>query len=172
MLLWRAGLAPAFRFAPTVVMTTRGRKSGAARHVMTDCLTVDGRIYVVPGWGRRNQWYRNIEADPHLTVQYSGRTFAATAVRVTDPHELTTIFRRVPRVNPMWKRYLGSWDIEDNLDDFLAKRERIVVVRLSPSLEPPPLPPLPTDLWWVWPLAAAAVLTWKWGHRQPTSSST
>ena len=156
LLLWRTGLAPLFWALPMVVMTTRGRKTGAPRRVMTDYTAIDGKTYVVPGWGRRNQWYRNMQADPHITVQRSGQTYAARAVRVTDQGELADIFCRVPRGNPMWKRFLRSWEIEDELQDFLAKSDRFVVVRLDRSEGPLPLPPLRVDLWWVWPSVVLA----------------
>ncbi len=61
LVLWRTGLAPAFSILPMVVITTRRRKTGQPRTVTTDYTSFDGKIYVVPGWGERNQWYRNIE---------------------------------------------------------------------------------------------------------------
>ncbi len=161
LILWRTGLAPVFSVLPMVVITTRGRKSGQPRAVMTDYTGLDGKTYVVPGWGSRNQWYRNIENDPRVTLQKSGRTMAASAHRVIDPQELADFFHRVRRVNPMWKRYLRSWDISDDVNDFLRKRERIVVVRLDEEDGPAPLPALPVDLWWVWPAVGLGVLAWQ-----------
>jgi deazaflavin-dependent oxidoreductase (nitroreductase family) len=166
LFLWRTGFAPVFSLAPMVVMTTRGRKTGQPRTVMTDCLMIGDRTYVVPGWGDRTQWYQNLEADPNLTVQKSGQTYAATVHRVADPEELTEIFQHVPRANPMWKRFLRSWDVEDDLEDFLAKRERFVVLRLERNPRQLPLPPLRMDLFWVWPtVAAGAFVLWRCTHR-------
>jgi deazaflavin-dependent oxidoreductase (nitroreductase family) len=154
LLLWRTGLAPVFGMAPVVVMTTRGRKSGAPRHVMTDCFSFDGKTYVIPGWGARTQWYQNVQADPDITAQLHGQTFAASAHRITDPHELSAAFHNVARWNPMWKKFLRSWEIENNVQDFLSKRDRIVVVRLDRTDSIPPLASLKMDLWWVWPAVA------------------
>ena len=40
------------------------------------------------GFGRRAQWYRNIEADPQVTIQTAAGAESAIARRVTDGDEL------------------------------------------------------------------------------------
>jgi deazaflavin-dependent oxidoreductase (nitroreductase family) len=155
LLLWRMGLGWLFRALPMLVLTTRGKKSGHPRHVMIECSSINGKIYVTPGWGKRTQWYRNIAADPHVTVQRKGEVFAATAVRVTDANELSAVFQYVHETSPMWKPFLNSWGIEDNLQDFLSKHDRIVALRFDRSEVRPPLPSLRVDLWWVWLVLAA-----------------
>jgi deazaflavin-dependent oxidoreductase (nitroreductase family) len=124
---------------------------------------VEGKIYVVPGWGQRTQWYRNIQADPHVTVQRRGQTFSAIACRVAGQSELSTVFHHVRGTSPMWKPFLSSWGIEDNLEDFLSKRDRIIALRLDRTEDHPTLPPLRVDLWWVWLLLAVlSLLNWHW----------
>lgn len=62
---WRVGLKPLlvrvrprlFRF---LVLTTKGRNSGQARHTMLAHFVLDGRIYIGAGWGQRTHWYQNI----------------------------------------------------------------------------------------------------------------
>ena len=49
----------------------------------------------------------------------------------------------------MWKRFLNSWEIENNLGDFLRKRDRIVVMRLNRAERSPSLLLLGLDFWWV-----------------------
>ena len=127
--------------------------------------TLDRKIYVVPGWGERTRWHRNIAVDPHVTVQRRGETFAANAVPVTDKSELTAVFQHFQKTSPMFKPFLDSWGIEDNLRDFLSKSDRIVALRLDRKDGSPPLPPLRVDLWWIWvTLAVLGVILSRWGH--------
>jgi len=129
--IWRMGLGWLFRPLPMFVLTTRGKKTGRPRHVMIEPGFLDGKIYVVPGWGERTQWSRNITADPDVTVQRRGETFAADAVPVTDEGELSAVFQHFRDTSPMFKPFLKSWGIEDNLQDFLSKHDRIVGLRLD-----------------------------------------
>jgi deazaflavin-dependent oxidoreductase (nitroreductase family) len=155
LLLWRMGFGWLFRPLPMLVLTTRGKKTGKPRHVMIEHGFFDGKIYVVPGWGERTQWYRNIAADPHVTVQRRGETFAAEAVPVTDDTELTVLLHHFRNTSPMFKPFLESWGIEDDLQDFLSKRDRVVGLRLDRKDGPLPLPPVRVDLWWIWLVLAA-----------------
>jgi len=162
LLYWRLGLKPLlvrsllFRF---LVLTTKGRKSGRARHTMLVHSVLDGRIYIGAGWGERTQWYQNILADPRVTVQARGPAFGAVARLITDDEELRRLYWQAREKSPlwMWKRSLASWDIRDEAEDFVAKKDRILYLRLDPLGECP-LPPLRANLVWVWPaLAVAAV---------------
>jgi deazaflavin-dependent oxidoreductase (nitroreductase family) len=59
--------------------------------------------YVVgAGLGGRTDWYRNLQANPAVTVQVGRRSFAAHAMRVIDPNE-----RRKMRaaMMPVWNTY-------------------------------------------------------------------
>lgn len=150
LLLWRMGLEWLFRPLPMLALTTRGKKTGKPRHVMIEHGCLDGRIYVVPGWGHRTQWYRNIADDPYVTVQRGGETFPANAVPVTDESELTDVFHHFEKTSPMFTPFLRSWGIEENAKDFLSKRNRIVALRLDRRDGSLPLSPLHVDLWWVW----------------------
>ena len=120
---------------------------------------LDGRIYIGAGWGERTQWYQNILADPQVTVQARGPAFGAVARLITDDEELRRLYWQARQTSPLWqwKRSLGSWDIRDEAEDFVAKKGRIPFLRLDPLSECP-LPPLRADLVWVWPALAIAVV--------------
>jgi deazaflavin-dependent oxidoreductase (nitroreductase family) len=63
-------------------LTTRGRTSGLPREIEIWFTHRDGRFYLMAEYPTSN-WVRNLEADPHVQVRASGRTFAARArVRV------------------------------------------------------------------------------------------
>jgi deazaflavin-dependent oxidoreductase (nitroreductase family) len=162
LLYWRLGLKPLlvrsllFRF---LILTTKGRTSGRARHTMLAHSVLDGHIYIAAGWGERTQWYQNILADPRVTVQTRGPAFGAVAHLVADDEELRRLYWQARKKLPlwMWKRSLASWDIRDETEDFVTKKGRILYMRLDPLSECP-LPALRADLVWVWPaLAIAAV---------------
>jgi len=166
LLYWRLGLKPLlvrarlFRF---LVLTTRGRKSGRARHTMLAHFVLDGRFYIGAGWGERTHWFRNILADPRVTVQARGPAFGAMAQVVTGDKELRRLYWHAREKTPlwMWKQSLGSWDIRDEVEDFLAKKDRIPFLRLDPIGGECPLPPLRADLVWVWlALAVAAAVAY------------
>ncbi len=107
-------------------------------------------MYITSAWGERNLWYQNIVADPSVTVQRHGKTWGAQARRVTDGAELEALYHKSRR-SPVWKSYLDYWRVEDTLEDFLAARQRLIVLRLHP-MPALPLAPQETDLLWVWPL--------------------
>ena len=96
--LWRLGLGPVIgRFM--VLISHTGRKSGLTRRTMTELHVVNGKKYAPSGFGRRAQWYRNIEADPRVTIQTADGAESAIARRVTDDDELLAACagRPVPR---------------------------------------------------------------------------
>ena len=162
LLYWRLGLKPLLvrsRLFHMLVLTTKGRKSGRARHTMLVHSVLDGRIYIGAGWGERTQWYQNILADPQVTVQTRGPAFGAVARLITDDGELRRLYWQAREKTPlwMWKRSLASWDIRDEAEDFVAKKDRIPFLRLDPLSECS-LPPLRANLAWIWPVLAIAAV--------------
>jgi hypothetical protein len=119
---------------------------------------LDGRIYIGAGWGQRTEWSQNILADPRVTAETRGPAFGALARPVTD-EELRAIYWHVRALGPlwMWRRSLASWDIRDDAEDFVAKRDRVPFLRLDPAGECP-LPPLRADLIWIWLVIATVAL--------------
>jgi deazaflavin-dependent oxidoreductase (nitroreductase family) len=90
LLFWRLGLAWLIgRWM--LVLTTVGRKSGLPRQTMINYYRVAGRKYAYSGFGPRSDWFRNLEADPHVTVQTTDGTQTGLARRVTDPDELVRV---------------------------------------------------------------------------------
>jgi len=155
LIYWRLGLEPLLRRLHFLVLTTRGRRSGLPRHTMLEHSLLEGKVYVAPGWGQRTQWYLNVLSDPRVTVQRNGETWGAVARIVTAETELSAIYSQARQISPVWKQYLASWGIEDTLEDFLAKRDRVPALRLDRIEGQPPLPPLACDLRWVWLVVAA-----------------
>ncbi len=167
---WRLGLRP--RLAPFMcLITTWGRKSRLPRYTMLTYGRDGDTIYLLAGWGARSDWYQNMVADPHVTVQLSDRTYSARARRVTDRAEFAAQLREVFRLggDAYFRPWLESLDIAFDLDDAVVKRDRIYLVALDPSQEPGP-PPLPADLAWVWwVIGASFAAGWLLGRHSGAS---
>ncbi len=77
--IWREGV-------PTLLLTTRGKKTGQARRTAL-IYAKDGDSYVVMasygGSPTHPDWYLNIEADPEVVVQVGDARFRARAARDT-----------------------------------------------------------------------------------------
>jgi len=91
----------------TMRLTTRGRKSGQPRTV---------RIWFVPSGpssvlvqharGTPAQWYRNLVADPAVSVDFGSGSFPARAVPISDPDRVREVLALVRR------RYWSAWWIQ------------------------------------------------------------
>jgi deazaflavin-dependent oxidoreductase (nitroreductase family) len=131
-----------------LVLTATGRKSGQPRRAALEYTVMDGKLYIVSAWGERAQWYRNVVADPHVTVQTHAGAAGMVARRVDDDAELARLFERF-RHSPVWDIYLDALCIERDAADFVAKKDRLYLLRLDSTGTPTP-PPLEPDLEWVW----------------------
>lgn len=164
VVLWRMGLG---RLLPRnfLVLTTSGRKSGIPRHTMVEHWELDDDYYFTSGWGKNAQWYKNLLADPIVTIQTTHHgAVTAEAALVQDDALLTRFYNHAAGTSPFWKPYLDSVGIDYSLDDFLAKKDRVTVVRAQPVEAIGPSP-LRTDLVGVWVLAGLALL-WLLGNRR------
>jgi deazaflavin-dependent oxidoreductase (nitroreductase family) len=157
LILWRMGLG---RVLGTVLMviTHTGRSTGLPRHTVVEWHPLDGRKVCPVAFGERAQWYRNIMADPVVTLQTADGVEHARAYRVTDDDELRAAYRVVMRRNPtMLRPYLASIGIDpDDINDLLHHRERLILLAFEPTDIPAP-PPLQADLVWLWPFILLAL---------------
>lgn len=152
LLLWRLGLGPLVGRV-ILVLSATGRRSGKVRRVALEFHKMNGKKYAVSAFGARSAWYRNILADPHVTIQSADGSERMTARRVTDDQELLDVFRVFMRRDPPITRwYLRSLGIQPESQSILANKERIHLLRFDPSVQLTP-PGLEVDLAWVWPLA-------------------
>ena len=70
-----------------LTLTTTGRRSGLPRRTPLNYAILDGRVYLLCGFGRDADWYRNLVADPRVTLALPGRVVRGTALPVDDPFE-------------------------------------------------------------------------------------
>jgi deazaflavin-dependent oxidoreductase (nitroreductase family) len=158
--LWRLGLGP-FIGRVILVLSATGRRSGLTRRAALEYHKMNGKKYAVSAFGTKSAWYRNILADPHVTIQSADGSERMTARRVTDDEEILDVFQVFMRRDPPITRwYLHSLGIQPDNKSILANKERIHLLRFDPTSEATP-PGLDVDLAWIWPLALLwVVLFW------------
>ena len=93
---WRIGSAVR-KAVPICLVTTTGKKSGQPRTVPL-CFMADGDNVVLVasqgGTATNPQWYRNLQADPSVTVSV-GRTTRAMRARTATPGERDQLWPRL-----------------------------------------------------------------------------
>ena len=108
---------------PLVILTTKGAKSGK-EHTTPVCVREDGPDLIVAGsmggMARHPQWYRNLVANPELTVEYLGETFRARAATVENGPDRDRLFQMMNEV------IQGLYGYQDRCRD----QRQIPVVRL------------------------------------------
>ncbi|WP_404388969.1 nitroreductase family deazaflavin-dependent oxidoreductase [Humibacillus xanthopallidus] len=70
-----------------LTLTTTGRRSGVPRRTPLNYAILDGRVYLLCGFGAHADWYRNLTADPQVTLSLPGRVVHGRAAPVADPAE-------------------------------------------------------------------------------------
>jgi deazaflavin-dependent oxidoreductase (nitroreductase family) len=165
LVLWRMGLG--FIIGKVImVITTTGHKSKLPRHNMAEYYSLNGKKYTVCAYGKRAAWYKNIQADPRVTVQTAEGIESMRAVRVTDDRELIETIELFRQRNLLLtNRYLASLEIKPDYRDLLQKKDRLYLLRFDPTEEPTP-PGLQTDLAWLWPALGGAILFLIWVRQQ------
>ncbi|KMS89557.1 nitroreductase family deazaflavin-dependent oxidoreductase [Prauserella rugosa] len=108
---------------PTLVLTTTGRKTGQPRKFALIYQTHGDSYVVVASKGGAPDhpgWYKNLVADPHVTVQVGAKRFDAVA-RTASAEEKAELW---PTMAAVWPAF----------DDYRAKTNRdIPVVVLDPA---------------------------------------
>jgi deazaflavin-dependent oxidoreductase (nitroreductase family) len=94
-----------------------GRKSGARRYAVLEVVDHESDSYVVAsGFGRKAQWFRNIQANPRVRVYVGSHAPRRAAARVLDPTEadraLAAYRSRHPRA---WEQFKPV--LEDTLGE-------------------------------------------------------
>ncbi len=98
-LLYALGLGPLVGNI-LLLLTTTGRKTGKRRVTPLQYEEIDGVIYLGAALGPQADWYRNIQADPHVEVRLKSRCIQGLAETITDPKQIADFlevrYRRHP----------------------------------------------------------------------------
>lgn len=155
VLSWRLGLGP-IQGRIIMIITHIGRKTGIPRHTAVEFHTMNGIKYIPCAFGTKSQWYRNIMANPRVTIQTADGTEQMIAVRITQDDELVSVIEMILNRNPsLMNWYLESIGVTPNREELLAHKDQLVFLRFDPTSDPTPRG-LDVDLAWIWP----AFLLW------------
>ncbi len=82
--LYHGPLASLMSSRCVMVLTATGRKSGQPRTNAVSYMSINGNYVSFSGWGVSSNWYRNVVANPDVTLKVGRKTIHATANPVTD----------------------------------------------------------------------------------------
>lgn len=172
VVLWRLGLGPLVGRV-LVVLTVTGRSSGLPRHTPIHPHVVGGQTYVWCPYGGRSQWYRNLMANPVVTVQSRRGTQVMRAISIEDDDEAVEVVSDLRRFDvPFLRLYLAAEGIADTPEDIARNRQRLHIRRLVPAPGEGP-PALEADLVWLWlvPVVVAALSVRRRCHRRARAAA-
>jgi len=111
-----------------LLLTTTGRKTGLERTTPLQFEEIDGLCYIASARGRQADWFRNLQADPHVRVRVGERQFDALAEAITDPERIADFLeyriQRHPRMIGTMLRLEGlpSRHTRVQLEQFAAEK--------------------------------------------------
>ncbi len=101
-----------WRGAPTLILTTLGRRSGKPRRLAL-IYGQDGDRYVVVaskgGADKHPEWYLNLRDNPEVQVQVKADRFRAKA-RTATPEEHKALWPRMTEIWPDYNKYQDKTD--------------------------------------------------------------
>ncbi len=153
-----------------LLLRVRGRKSGIVRETPLNYLIVDGAAWVMAGFGRRTEWYRNLLADPSADVRLPGRGFAGTADEVLDPAVRARVIPALVRATGLPGMMVVPSPMTAPDEEILDATAFVPLIRLRPAdgsrLEGGPDDP--GGRGWIWRQALVcfgSLLLWRMGRR-------
>ena len=91
----------------SVEITTLGRKSGEPRTTTIWFVTEDGVVWVQSGKGGRTDWYRNLVANPEVSLRFGDFRLRGRAERIADPKEAARVHALF--LSKYWTARIASW---------------------------------------------------------------
>ena len=138
--LYHGWLSELFRWRHIMKLTTTGRRSGLPRSTLVSYLPLDGDYIVFSGWGTQGHWYRNLLADPRVTVQIGRRQLRATAHPIDDPTRRRELMLAMRDFSdrcgpPPWMRPLlrPLYDYDASIRLAVAHAENMPAVEIVPN---------------------------------------
>lgn len=102
----RGRLGASFGGHRVLLLTTTGRRSGEPRRTPVQYEMIEGQTTIVAAGGGSPsppQWFLNVCADPHVTVQTGAEVWRAIA-RVAAEGERDVLWRRITQLNPLLEK--------------------------------------------------------------------
>ncbi len=119
-----------------LVLTTTGRKTGLPRPTPLQYDEVKGVFYVTSARGTNADWYRNLVANPEVSVQVGENQFNTRARSIAEAGEIADLLELRIKKHPRFMRAMLNMEglprncCRADLEKFAA---RLVVVALQPA---------------------------------------
>src|SRR5512147_50969 len=98
---------------PVIIVTNRGRKTGAIRKTPL-MRVVDGKNYILVasqgGAPQHPQWYHNLKADPNVEIRDKTEVYRMRVREVVDPHERERLWKIAVSAFPNYQEYQQKTD--------------------------------------------------------------
>ncbi|HZA21803.1 MAG TPA: nitroreductase family deazaflavin-dependent oxidoreductase [Dehalococcoidia bacterium] len=98
---------------PVIVVTNRGRKTGAIRKTPL-MRAVNGNRYILVasqgGAPKHPRWYYNLKADPNVEIRDKTEVFSMRVREVVDPVERQRLWDIAVEAYPPYQEYQGRTD--------------------------------------------------------------
>lgn len=148
---WRFGLGPIIgRYL--MIITQINHRTGNPCKVSLEYFAINGIKYCANLFGVQSNWYRNLLANPRVTIQTSDGTEQMVAVPITQDDEIITVVEWLLNRNPKFgNNFLAELGAQPTRKEILSRKEDFVFLRFDPTSEPTPHG-LEVDLAWIWPL--------------------
>ncbi|MES9536516.1 MULTISPECIES: nitroreductase family deazaflavin-dependent oxidoreductase [unclassified Actinomadura] len=131
--LYRIGLGPLLG-RRVMLLTHTGRVSGLPRQVVIEVVQKDEHGCVAAsGFGPRADWYRNVMANPDVTLQIGGKRIQATAASIPAGEGGEIMARYAPR-HPTAARQLCKlmgFAVDGSVEDYREVGRHIPFVRFT-----------------------------------------
>ena len=143
--IYKLGWSRMMNWLPLLILTTKGRESGQARHAIIEYRRHGSRYYVVSGWGEHADWFQNARRHPRVTIQHGRHICDATAQPVSNPAEALGALYMFSRNSWIYERLFARMSSAHaaDLNTLAEVVGEFTVVRLEPSANSPELPPVP-----------------------------
>lgn len=149
VLLYRLNLGSLFG-RHILILSTSGRKTKHLRRTPLEYFKQRDRIYIISGFGSQPDWYKNIQADPHVTLQTYNEIIPAIARPPQKQEEWLDVIeylKHSPIPTPDFKSQIDALDQAALIN--AIKNWPVLTFDPAPEIR---LQPLSTDLVWAWPL--------------------
>jgi len=136
-LVYALGLGPLIGNL-VLLLTTTGRKSGLKRVTALQYEQINGDLYIGSARGTKADWFRNIQADPHVQVRVKSRRFQGVAEPITDRERIADFLEvRLKRHPRMIGGMLRAEGLPPNPSraQLAAHAENLAMLRITPTEE-------------------------------------
>jgi len=126
---WKAGRGVRFGM---LVLSTRGRRSGATCKTVLEYREAGGRFFFLAGWGLRSDWVLSLRRDPEVPIEVGRREIKGRAHVVVSDEDHESAFaawrRWQPRLLRAFYRLFGFQVGETEAEQRQAMRRQTLVI--------------------------------------------